>query len=882
MLKRLIPILITVVVSIPHIGWTQEMVNVIVLPIEIHSQQDLPNLKEEVTGAIKKQLKEDGATIISPYIDPGIVIDTEEGVDKIREIGMQSAADWIIWGSMTWIGDRFSLDAKMVEPYMRGPVIVYTVEGKGVRSIPATVRQLTRDMAVKIFKREKVIEVQVKGNERIEDDAIKKAIKTKAGDNFVMNNIAKDLKAVYALGYFDDVRVESEKRADGRIVVFRVKEKPIIRAISVTGNKEVFDDDEIMETLDIRTGSVLNLIKVKRNVDRIQELYNEKNYHNASVSYKIYEREQRKVDLEFVVVEGEKIQINKITFQGNKSFSDDDLKDQMMTKEKGFFSFITNSGELNKEDLSRDSARIANYYHNNGFIRARVGEPQIEYKENYIEVTIKVDEGPRFKVGKVDIAGDLVQPKNDLMTRIKIGEEEYFNSGVVRNDLLVLKDVYLDEGYAYAVVAPNIKQNEEKLIADITYEIKKKQQVYFEEIIISGNTKTRDKVIRRQLLVYEQELYSGTRLKTGIRRLQSLNYFEDIKVDTLAGSSDDKMILKLDVTEKPTGEFSFGGGFSTMEDFFGVASIKQNNLFGRGQVLALDIHIGGVSQQFGIRFEEPWLFEIPLHSYVRVYKWQFEYDYYLKDSVGGGFGFSYPVFAYTRASVDYDFDMSAVEDVEEEFAPEDIIDVEGETLTTSRVMTGLNYDSRNHRIIPTKGAEHFISLQYAGLGGDIGYAKYIGQVSWYFPIIKKWGIVGFSRAKAGFVHDTGLFLPDWELFHLGGINSIRGVERIDMDPREDGDEDRPIGGDKFVQFNFELIFPILNDLGLSGVVFCDMGYVYDTDQSIGFDPLVKTVGGGLRWFSPMGPLRIEYGKVVDDGGTFVSGGQWEFAMGRSF
>jgi outer membrane protein insertion porin family len=270
-------------------------------------------------------------------------------------------------------------------------------------------------------------------------------------------------------------------------------------------------------------------------------------------------------------------------------------------------------------------------------------------------------------------------------------------------------------------IVPSIKRNLGILTIDLAYNIKKGKKVYFEAIQISGNTKTREKVIRRQLMVYEKELYSGYLLKRSIRNLHRLDYFEDVRVNTSKGSSDDQMILKIGLTEKPTGTFSFGGGYSSTENLFAMASITQRNFFGLGQVLQLKAEIGGSSTRFTTSFTEPWLFDIPLSAGFDLYNWNRDYDTYDKDSLGGAVRFGYPVFDYTRLYLTYRYDVGDIKNITEDAAKE-VKELEGENITSSIAAT-LRYDSRDKVFSPTEGGSHSFSIEYAGIGGDIAFTK---------------------------------------------------------------------------------------------------------------------------------------------------------------
>ena len=875
--KHLRLIIIAFLLLFPNIARPADSIKVMVLPFNIYSSEDLSSLKNEILTLLQTRLKEEGAVILtSGIVSQAALKEVIQNYESIRKFGEDKGADDVVWGSLVLIGQKFSLDVKMLNVNEAGSPIVFTKEGQGVENLPGIVKQLAQDIGIKLFKWEKVVSVEITGNKRIESDAIKRVIKTKPGDIYLPKSLSEDLKAVYAMGYFDDIRIEAENTPAGKKIIFKVKEKPTIRVIRIKGN-HVFKEDKIKENLTIKTGSILNTFKIRSNIARIEDLYKEKNYHNVKVTYKIHHLEHNQADLEFNIDEGEKVLIKSIKFEGNNAYSDKELKKIMKTSEKGFFSWITSSGDLKNEDLDQDITKLSSFYYNHGYIQARVGEPHIEYKGNWIYITIKIDEGPQFKVGKVDIKGDMVLPKDELIKQLKITKETYYNREIVRNDVLSLTDLYSDEGYAYADISPTIDKDLKHLKVNITYVIHKGKQVYFEKIIIAGNTKTRDKVIRRELQVYEHELYSGKKLKRSIRNLYRLDYFEDIKVNTAKGSADDQMILKIDVTEKATGSLSFGAGYSSEDAIYGTVSVSQRNLFGLGQTLDLSSQFGGRSTLYRLSFTEPWLFDIPLAATVDLYDWSYNYDTYDRKSIGGGFKLSYPVYDYLRASFAYDYDDANITNVTES-AAKSVKDLEGVNITSS-VTTGLTYDSRNRLFNPSEGSKHSIMVKYAGLGGNVGFTKVVGETGWYKPF--RWDTIGFLHAKAGYVtRNSGADLPDYERFYLGGINSVRGygwqgIHALD----EDGNS---IGGNKFVQFNAEYIFPLVQKQGLVGLVFFDAGNVYSEGESFDLTTLKDSIGFGFRWFSPMGPIRLEYGYRLSSVEDQSLGGRFEFSMGSAF
>ncbi|MFC1857983.1 outer membrane protein assembly factor BamA, partial [Thermodesulfobacteriota bacterium] len=749
---------------------------------------------------------------------------------------------------------------------------------QGLENLFGKVKDLSRIIGIKVFKREKIADVIVSGNSRIEVDAIKGYIKTGPGDVYSAKDLSADLKAVYAMGYFEDIRIEAEDSPDGKIIVFKVQEKPTIRHIKFRGNR-VYDDEKLNENLNIRTGSILNIFQVNNNLQRIEELYKEKNYHNVKISYNLNELEHNQADLEFVIEEGEKVKIKTIAFEGNSAFTDKELKKAMKTAEKGLFSWITSAGELSDEDLTQDISQLTAFYHNQGYIEARVGDPLVEFKDKWIYIKIKIVEGPRYKVGEIDIRGDLLRPKQQLMKHLKIMYEEFYNREVVRNDVLALADYFSDEGYAYADIAPQIDQDLENRVVNITYDISKGRLVYFERIILAGNTKTRDKVIRRQLRVYEQELFSGTRLKQGVQNLYRLDYFDDVNINTSKGSDDDKIILKVDVAEKPTGSFSFGGGYSSIQNLFFTASVTQRNLFGKGQILDLRGEIGGRSNQLRLSFTEPWWFDIPLSAGFDLYRWTFDYDTYTRSSLGGALRFGYPIWRYTRANLRYSLDSADIKEVTI-YAPESIKELEGHNITSSLTGT-LRYDSRDRAFQTTSGSDNAVSVEHAGgiLGGDIAFTKYLGSTGWYLPLV--FNTVVYLHSAAGYVQEgQGGILPDYERFYLGGIDSVRGYAWREISLLDH--IGFKIGGTSFIQFNIELLFPLVEKAGLTGVLFLDAGDVYGGNKDFEISNLRKGAGGGFRWYSPIGPIRIEYGWKIDVPEGEEGGGRWEFTMGNVF
>jgi outer membrane protein insertion porin family len=840
---------------------------VIVLPFKIIAKDDMQYLKTEIPEMIGRNLSKSGASIIKKssfktFTDSG-------NLGKIINLGRENKADYIIWGEARWENSKISLTSNIIRVKdQKKPEVVFS-SGEGIENFLKTVNDLSFKLGNSIFKREKINEIVINGNKRIESDAILRVIDSQKGSIFNRKTLGQDLKSIYGMGYFANIIVEvDDQKKDGitgKTVTFTIKEKPTLREIILKGTENL-DPKTIRELLTLSTGSILNIYNINKNINLIKDFYKKKSYHNIKVKYKIHPlKENNLANLELILEEGDKVEIQTITFVGNSSIIKDDLLDLMDTGEKTLWSWLSSANELDPDKLSNDVIKISEHYKNNGFVDAKVGEPEIVFKDGWIYVTIKIQEGFKYKLNSIDFDGELIQPKEDLKSLIKMEKGEPFSRAALQKDIVAIHDIYSDEGHAYASIYPSIKKNPKTKEIDLVIKCRKGPKVFFEKIIIKGNTVTRDKVIRRQLKVYEQELYNGKKLKRSVRNLYKLGFFEDIKVNTLRGKTPDAMVLSLDVKEKRTGSFIIGGGYSTESKLTGQIKIQKENLFGRGQTLNFAIDVSETNTKYSINFNEPWMFDIPLSTGFSLYKKDNDYSdtyYYEKETDGGSISLGYTIFQDTRVFLSFKNENTFVTITDSTEVSSEVLDIEGDHTTRSLRPT-LLYDSTDSRFTPTEGFKHKLSMEYAGgaLGGTIGYRKYLAETGFYFPIF--WKFIGTLHGKAGFIetNDTDDLMPDYERFTLGG-RTLRGFKSGTINVTDsDGDD---IGGDKYVLFNAEITFPLYKKAGLYGVFFYDTGNVFDEGVDIDFEELRETAGWGIRWQSPMGPMRFEWGYILDD------------------
>ncbi len=867
--------------SLTKTGLAQERGTMAVLPFQVHAQKTLEDLKPSLQEMLTLQLEKRRFKMIGPEVikaNPLAGLKVFEMKD-ILKLGKDLNVDWVITGSLTQIGRRVSVDLKAVDITKKRPTFSVFMAADSIDNLAETSEQIATSIDHQIAGVMQVDAVDVVGNQRIEKAAILAVVGTKKGDLFDYGQLDKDLRDIFKMGFFRDVKTETEDGPKGKIVTFKVIEKPSVGKIVFVGNEKE-KSSTLRKELGIELYSILDQAKIKQSIENIREYYRKNGYYNVDIAESIEPLANNEVQLKYEIAENEKVYIKKIQFVGNTEFTERELKKIMETSEKGFLSWITKSGYLDHKKLEFDVQKLASFYHNHGFIRAKVGDPKVEYeKEKGLTITIEVQEGPQYAVNEVLIEGDLIKPVEELMEKVQIGKEKAFNRETVRRDIEALRNVYFDEGYAYAEVRPGTRQDDEKHLVDIIYTISKGKKVRFERINIAGNTKTRDKVIRREMKVVEGEYFSGKDLKNSTANLHRLGFFEDVEVKTKKGSRDDLMVVDVNVKERPTGSFSVGAGYSSEDSAFVMFQIAQNNLFGNGQKLQAEAKIGGETQQYIIRFVEPWLFDLPLSAGFDIFKWEHEYDLYTRDSMGASVSLGFPlgIDDFTKGYLRYNYDDSDISDVSPN-ASVAIRDMIGSNVTSS-ITTMIRRDSRDKPWDTTRGSVNSGSFEYAGLGGDVAFYKYQGETGWYFPMF--WDTVILVRGRIGYVQEgSGGKLPVYQKFTLGGINTVRGFDYGSISPRDPVTGDR-IGGEKMMVYNLEYRFPLLKEQGLVGIVFFDAGNVFTKDENYTFSGIRRSAGTGLRWYSPIGPLRLEYGWNLDQKDDEASG-RWEFTIGGTF
>lgn len=714
------------------------------------------------------------------------------------------------------------------------------------------------------WAQEKVVAIEVAGLRNIDQQLVLGQIQAKQGAPYEREVVSQDIARIYKLGLFDDVQAEKEPAGGGIKLIYRVVEKPPITAIEITGNEKV-NEKKIRETLTIKLNQTIDNKKIAESKEKIKEVYAQDGSRTVDVETEIKTKNGESV-LVFKITEKQGEVVREVNFEGNKVFSEGKLRRMIKTKKKGFLSFLTGSGKFREDVLDRDVAFITYNYLNKGYMKIRVSQPKIEYNDQKkgLVLTFYIDEGDRYKVGDIEFTGDVLTTKPELQKLLASLKGNYYSQKSMEDDLSKLTEFYGNQGYAFANINPTYVFDETLKYANINVAIDKGQRVFVERINITGNTITRDKIIRRELKVVENSIYNESLLRLSKRKLEQLGFFENVEVSTPRGSGDDKLTLNVNVKEKPTGTFSVGAGYSSAESFLFTASVSKNNFLGRGIFGSLNAEVSGKRQQFSFQYTDPYFLDSNWILNATGYKVSANYEDFRRNAFGGQLDFGRRIFDFTSISLGYhleDVSLSNFDIIVPEFFRQT-----ADGLTSSLVFS-ITRDTRNNPITTTKGYYLNGSVEYAGngIGGDVNFLRLQANARYYHPL---WfNSVLKANLRLGYIKSLdGQPVPLFERFFTGGINSLRGYEFRTVGPTlliPDGitgaDQEFVYGGDKMFIFNLEYEFPIYDAGGFRGVIFFDAGNTYAENQN--FNPInVKTdIGAGIRWLSPFGPLRFEWG-----------------------
>ncbi len=739
----------------------------------------------------------------------------------------------------------------------------------------------TEDQAGKRVK-----EIVVLGNRSVDDAVILSKIKTKVAEPFVQKTANEDLKRLYDLGYFVNISIDIEDFADGVKVAFVVKEKAFLKDVVMEGNT-VFKRDKILEAMSTKINKILDEAKIKQDMEAVRKMYEDKGYYSVQLTYKTSIDENTGRAILFVkIVEGKKMFIREIAFDGVKAFKEKQIRKLLKTKNKWLF----NAGYLKEDQFKEDLERIHAFYVSKGYIDMKIKDVKRAFNAESAElkITIVVEEGKQYIIDKLMFSGNKIFPTDDIKKGLKMRTGMTFIPEDYRNDVRAVEDYYFARGYIEAKVRVETATNYEAGKIDVTFSIEEGDIYSIEKIDIRGNVVTKDKVIRREILVKPGDRFDGVKIRRSQQRLENLNYFKSVEVDYEPVPRKGRKNLVYTVEEKKTGELSFGAGFSSIDSLVGFAEISQTNFdfmkfptfTGAGQKARLRIEGGDQRQEGILSFTEPYLFDKRLAGGFDVFAANRTYysSYYNEQRYGFDLRLGKALTDYLRGDVIYTLENITL-DVDDDASAE-LLREDG-SRSVSKVTFKLDHDTRDSFFYPTKGHRLVLINDIAGLGGNTYFVKGTGRATQYFPVPWFEKHVVRLTGEVGGVQEYGSseFVPIFDRYFLGGGNSIRGFKYRKVGPKDSNGE--PIGGNVEFFSSAEYTFPIVSML--AGAFFYDTGNVYRQFGDVDFGSQCGSIGAGVRLNMPVGPIQLDYGyPIYVDNETKKTNGEISFNIGAQW
>src|SRR4051812_4257222 len=705
-------------------------------------------------------------------------------------------------------------------------------------------------------------QVVIEGNQRIEADTIRSYMEINPGDAFDAAKVDRALKNLFATGLFADVHL----RRDGNNLVVAVVENPIINKLAFEGNDKI-KDEQLTSEVQLKPRQVYTQTRVQADVKRILDLYRRSGRFAATVDPKVIKLDQNRVNLVFEINEGDVTQVERIDFVGNKTFSDTDLRDEIATKESAFYRILSTTDTYDPDRLTVDKENLRKFYLSQGYADFRVlsSVAELSPDQEAFFITFTVEEGERYKLGKVDIKTTLkdLDPKS-LLGDVTTKEGDWYDASKVDDTVQSISNHVGNLGYAFVDVRPRIDRDAKKHVLNLTYDVQEGPKVYVERIDISGNVRTQDKVIRREFRLAEGDAFSTEKLHRTEQRLKNLGFFETVDITRVPSTAPDKTIIKVKVKEQSTGELSFGAGYSSSLGPLGNIGLRERNLLGKGQDARIDLTISGKRSSGSISFTDPYFLDKDISAGVDLFYRRLTPNANDEDQVGFGLRMGYDITEYLRNTLSYQFRADNIHNVDGK-APNVIRDEIGWKYY-SIIGTTLTYDRRDSTIDPREGYFTTLEAHYSGVGGDVKYVSGTLQGGYYYPVTKD--VTLSTTQEVGYIQPLfGDYLHYPDGFFLGGPGSLRGFDDRGVGPREVGakKKDGSIGGqflwDGTVQASFPLGLP--EEYAIRGRVFSDFGVLtgyepkHSDEQIIDDGSIRASAGFGLTWVSPFGPLAVD-------------------------
>lgn len=706
-------------------------------------------------------------------------------------------------------------------------------------------------------------EIKVEGAQRIEAATVRTYVTIKAGDPISAEEMDRSLKKLFATGLFADVVIHQQ----GSVLVVRVVENPVINRIAFEGNKRLADDS-LRTEIKLRPRVVYTRSRVRSDVQRLIDIYRRSGRFAAVVEPKVIQLPQNRVDLVFEIDEGELTEIRRITFIGNRNFDDGDLRGVIQTKETVWYRLLTVDDSYDPDRLTFDRELLRRFYLAQGYADFRVASAVAELAPDRkgFFITFTVEEGERYKFGKIEVKTTLRDLKAEQITpELPVVQGEWYNADKVEETIKKLTASVGNLGYAFVDIRPQVQRNRQSKDISVTFNVQEGPRVFVERIDISGNVRTIDPVIRREFVLVEGDAFNAAKMKRSRRRIRNLGFFDKVDVTNVPGSAPDKTIVKVGVQERSTGEISFGAGFSSSSGLLGDIGIRERNLLGRGQDLFLRLQAAQRATELELRFTEPYFLDRRLSAGFEVFRLTRDLQdesSFEKESTGFALNLGYNISEFLSQDIRYKLSRDEVTDVKDT-ASAAVKEQAGSAVTSSLAQT-LVYDVRDSRFNPTEGFVGRLSNELAGLGGNVRFLRNRFNAAQYYPIRKS--VIGSISGGGGYIFGLSDDIRLVDRFFLGGSN-LRGFANFGAGPRDVSTDDA-LGGNWFYNGSLEVTFPLglPEEFGIRGRVFSDMGSIgnVDTDEeNVTDEPSLRaSLGFGFSWRSPAGPVSIDFTKAV--------------------
>lgn len=711
--------------------------------------------------------------------------------------------------------------------------------------------------------------IEVEGNRRVETPTVLSYIDVKPGQVLSQYKIDEILKNLYATGLFADVVVDQL----GNRLLIKVVENKIINRIAFEGNDRL--KDEVMEAeIGLKPREVYTPARVQAAAQKIRDMYRLSGRYGAKVVPKIVEREQNRIDLIFEIKEGDLTRIKKIIFVGNKHFSISRLESIILTKESHWYRFFSSDDTYDPDRLAYDKELLRKYYYEHGYadfkVESVVAELDPDEQEFYITYTL--DEGKRYQFGDVKVTINLPNLKiEELKKLINIKKGEQFNSKSVERNVDTINMVLGEKGYAFVDIHPKLKRNPSTLTVDVDFVIKEGRHVYINRIDIVGNDRTDDNVVRREIRLSEGDPYNSVKLKRSEQRIENLDFFKKVEIKHEETAAPDKIDLKVEVEDKPTGSLQFSAGYSTTDGPLGTITMNERNLMGKGYDLYASAMVSQRAMDFHTGLTNPYTFGKPLSTGVDAFHSSRKYPTkgqdstgYRQSKTGGTLTMGYDLTDYLAQFWNYTLSRDFIDDTRRTASP--YLRAQRGKWFVSSVGHNLFYDRRDNSMDPTEGFYAGLTNELAGLGGDVRFFKNAIRAGYYTPLDEEHKFVVATKASAGAMSGLGKVTRVVDRYELGG-ESFRGFVDSGIGPRDSITKDA-LGGLYYYKGTIELSFPLglPPELGIKGSIFNDLGSVWHSgNKVIGVNTIASngmrfrsSAGAGITWRSPFGPIGVSY------------------------